>query len=314
MVTYPSTHGVYEEGIRELCNIVHAHGGQVYMDGANLQAQVGYCSPADIGADVCHLNLHKTFCIPHGGGGPGMGPIGVAKHLTPFLPGHSVVDCSKDQKKAIGAVSGAPWSSASILPIPWMYIRMMGTSGLEQATAMSIANANYMAKRLEGEYSILYRGTQGFCAHEFIIDLRPLKKSAGITGEDVAKRLMDFSFHAPTMSFPVPDTLMVEPTESEPLSELDRLCDALIQIRSEIRDIEQGKIKVEDSPLRHAPHTVDVVTADEWKRAYPRSQASVIPNKTFWPYVGRVDNVYGDKNPVCICPSVEEMAQMQGSF
>jgi glycine dehydrogenase len=322
MVTYPSTHGVFEQEIREICQIVHDNGGLVYMDGANLQAQVGYCSPGDIGADVCHLNLHKTFCIPHGGGGPGLGPIAVNEKLAPFLPQHS--DDSEDirsmHKDAVGAVSGAKFSSASIATIPWMYIRMMGVDGIRNATAMSIANANYLRKRLCNDFEVLYTGESGFCAHEFIIDMRGLKKKHGITAEDLAKRLMDYGFHAPTMSFPVADTLMVEPTESEPLSELDRLCDAMLSIREEIREIEEGKVDIESSVLRNAPHTIDMVSGDEWGRAYSREKASCIgffaergQSKLSWPTVGRADNAYGDmpKNHVlvCPCPTVEELAE-----
>jgi len=304
MVTYPSTHGVFEEGIREICAIVHAAGGQVYMDGANMNAQVGLTRPGDIGADVCHLNLHKTFCIPHGGGGPGMGPIGVAAHLVPFLPGHPV-----EGGGGVGAVSAAPHGSASILPISWVYIALMGPDGLAKATSVAILNANYMAQRLEGHYPVLYTGTRGRVAHEFILDARPLKKSAGVEVDDIAKRLMDFGFHAPTMSFPVPGTLMIEPTESESKEELDRFCDALIAIRGEIRAIEEGRLKVEDSPLRHAPHTAAAVTAAEWTRPYSREQAAFpapwVRDSKFWPAVARIDNTYGDRNLVCTCPPME---------
>jgi glycine dehydrogenase len=304
MVTYPSTHGVFEEGIREICAIVHAAGGQVYMDGANMNAQVGLTRPGDIGADVCHLNLHKTFCIPHGGGGPGMGPIGVAAHLVPFLPGHPIAGGG-----GVGAISAAPHGSASILPISWVYIALMGPEGLAKATSVAILNANYMAKRLEGHYPVLYTGTRGRVAHEFILDARPLKKTAGIEVDDIAKRLMDFGFHAPTMSFPVPGTLMIEPTESESKEELDRFCDALIAIRGEIRAIEEGRLKVEDSPLRHAPHTAAAVTAAEWTRPYSREQAAFpapwVRDAKFWPAVARIDNTYGDRNLVCTCPPME---------
>ncbi len=319
MVTYPSTYGVFEEHIREICEVVHQHGGQVYMDGANMNAQVGLCRPGDIGADVCHLNLHKTFCIPHGGGGPGMGPIGVAKHLAPFVPGHPVFKPSEvlaDSRHergvdnagtgGVGPVSAAPFGSASILPISWVYIALMGAAGLKRATEVAILNANYMANRLEGHYAILFRGKQGRVAHEFIVDLRPFDKSAGIKPDDVAKRLMDYGFHAPTMSWPVPGTLMIEPTESESQAELDRFCDAMIQIRAEIREIEEGRMSKSDNPLRNAPHTVGAVTASEWNHPYTREQAAFpaawVRNNKFWPHVGRIDNPYGDRNLVCTCP------------
>ncbi|HSM13919.1 MAG TPA: aminomethyl-transferring glycine dehydrogenase [Thermoanaerobaculia bacterium] len=310
MVTYPSTHGVFEEAIREICEIVHRHGGQVYLDGANMNAQVGLCRPGDYGADVCHLNLHKTFCIPHGGGGPGMGPIAVASHLAPFLPGHPLVPCGGEQ--GIGPVSAAPYGSALILAIPWMYIGLMGGDGLRRATELAILNANYVARRLDGHYEVLYRGARGRVAHEFIVDLRPFKAAAGIEAEDVAKRLMDFGFHAPTMSFPVPGTLMIEPTESESKAELDRFCEALIAIREEIRAIEQGRMDRKDNPLKHAPHTAEAVTADDWSRGYGREQAAYplpwVRERKFWPFVGRIDNVWGDRNLVCVCPPVEEYA------
>ncbi len=312
MITYPSTHGVFEEKIREICEIVHAHGGQVYMDGANLNAQVGLSRPGDFGADVCHINLHKTFCIPHGGGGPGMGPISVAKHLAPFLPMHPLAWSHRGSTKAIGPVSAAPYGSASILVIPWMYIAMMGGSGLTAATSTAILNANYMAQRLSGEFEILYKGARGRCAHEFILDCRPFKKSAGVEVEDIAKRLIDYGFHAPTMSFPVPGTLMIEPTESEPKSELDRFCDAMLSIREEIRRIEKGELDRADNPLKHAPHTAEVVTADEWKHAYRREEAAYPSPATkehkFWPPVSRVDNAYGDRNLVCTCEPLEAYA------
>jgi glycine dehydrogenase len=307
MVTYPSTHGVFEPGIRDICRIVHDHGGQVYLDGANMNAQVGLCRPGDYGADVCHLNLHKTFCIPHGGGGPGMGPICVAPHLAPFLPGHPVVPTGGAE--AIGPVSAAPWGSASILPISWVYIALMGGAGLTRATGMAILNANYMAARLREHYPVLYTGGHGRVAHEFILDLRPFKTTAGVEAEDVAKRLMDFSFHAPTMSFPVAGTLMIEPTESESKAELDRFCDAMIRIREEIRAIEQGTMDRQDNPLKNAPHTADDVTADAWDHPYGREQA-VFPapwvrERKFWPYVNRVDNPWGDRNLTCTCPPME---------
>jgi glycine dehydrogenase len=309
MVTYPSTHGVFEEKIREICDLVHRHGGQVYMDGANMNAQVGLCRPGDFGADVCHLNLHKTFCIPHGGGGPGMGPIAVAPHLAPFLPGHPVVATGGDE--AIGPVSAAPWGSASILTISWIYIALMGNAGLARASEVAILNANYMAARLAPHYRVLFSGERGRVAHEFIIDLRPWK-SAGVEAEDVAKRLMDYSFHAPTMSFPVAGTLMVEPTESESKAELDRFCDAMIRIREEIRAIEQGKMDRQSNPLKNAPHTADDITEDAWDRPYGREQA-VFPapwvrERKFWPYVNRVDNPWGDRNLMCICPPMESYA------
>ncbi|TAJ16965.1 MAG: glycine dehydrogenase (aminomethyl-transferring) [Planctomycetota bacterium] len=310
MVTYPSTHGVFEEAIQEICSIVHQHGGQVYMDGANMNAQVGLCRPGDIGADVCHLNLHKTFCIPHGGGGPGMGPIGVAAHLAPFLPGHPLVKTGGAQ--AIGPISAAPWGSASILPISYAYIAMMGADGLRRATEVAILNANYMAERLAPHFPILYRGKQGRVAHEFILDLRPFEHSCGVTGEDVAKRLMDYGFHSPTMSFPVAGTLMIEPTESEPKAELDRLCDALIAIRGEIRAIEEGRLDAKDNPLKHAPHTADVVIGDAWTRAYSRELAAYPAPWTrehkHWPTASRIDNGWGDRNLVCTCPPIESYA------
>ncbi|MBD2083188.1 aminomethyl-transferring glycine dehydrogenase [Leptolyngbya sp. FACHB-17] len=302
MVTYPSTHGVFEEGIREICTIVHENGGQVYMDGANMNAQVGLCRPGDFGADVCHLNLHKTFCIPHGGGGPGVGPIGVASHLVPFLPNHSIVPTSTDQ--GIGAVSAAPWGSASILPISWMYIAMMGGRGLTEATEIAILNANYIAKRLEGHYPVLYKGKNGLVAHECILDLREFKKSAEIEVDDIAKRLIDYGFHPPTVSWPVAGTVMVEPTESESQAELDRLCDAMIAIREEIREIETGKVDRANNLLKNAPHTVADLTAD-WDRPYSRAEA-IFPTawtraNKFYPAVGRIDNAYGDRNLVCSC-------------
>jgi glycine dehydrogenase len=311
MVTYPSTHGVFEESIREICEIVHRRGGQVYMDGANMNAQVGLCRPADIGADVCHLNLHKTFCIPHGGGGPGMGPIGVAAHLAPFLPGNPLIRTGGEH--GVGAVSSAPWGSASILTISWAYIELMGAAGLKRATEVAILNANYMAARLSKDFEVLYTGSHGRVAHEFILDLRPFEKSAGVVAEDVAKRLMDYGFHSPTMSFPVPGTLMIEPTESESRAELDRLCDALLSIRGEIRAIEEGRLDRADNPLKNAPHTADVVASDSWSHAYPRELAAFpapwTRDRKFWPFVGRVDNGYGDRNLVCTCPPIESYAE-----
>jgi glycine dehydrogenase len=317
MVTYPSTFGVFEEGIVEILDAVHEAGGQVYMDGANMNAQVGLTSPGLIGADVCHLNLHKTFCIPHGGGGPGVGSIGVAAHLAPFLPGHVVGQeasgdlCGSDLcvPKSNGAVAGAPFGSAAILPISWMYIKMNGTAGLKKATQYAILNANYMAARLSGAYDVLFVGKNGQCAHEFILDLRELKASTGVTEEDVAKRLQDYGFHSPTMSWPVGGTLMIEPTESEDLGELDRFCDAMLAIRSEIDDIGSGKMKVENSPLRNAPHTMDDIVNEKWDRPYSRETGAYpapwIRANKFWPTCGRVDNVYGDRNLVCTCPPLE---------
>jgi glycine dehydrogenase len=310
MITYPSTHGVFEQSVRQICETVHLHGGQVYLDGANLNAQVGLARPGDYGADVCHLNLHKTFCIPHGGGGPGMGPIAVAAHLAPFLPGHPARPDT--DARAIGPIAAAPWGSPSILTISYAYVRMMGGPGLADATAVAILNANYMAKRLEEHYEVLFRGPNGMVAHEFILDLRPFEASAGVTGEDVAKRLMDYGFHAPTMSFPVVGTLMIEPTESESKAELDRLCDALIAIRAEIRAIAEGRMSREDNPLKNAPHTVDTLASSTWTHPYSREQAAFPAPWTrehkFWPHVARIDNGYGDRNLVCTCPSVEELA------
>lgn len=307
MVTYPSTHGVFESNIKEVCQLIHQYGGLVYMDGANMNAQVGLCSPGDIGADVCHLNLHKTFCIPHGGGGPGMGPIGVVERLAPFLPTHPLVKCGGE--KSLGVIASAPYSSASILPITWMYINMMGPEGLKQATATAIMNANYMAARLKGHYDILYKGEHGFAAHEFIIDFRPLKEKTSITEEDVAKRLMDYNFHAPTMSWPVIGTLMVEPTESEPLSELDRFCDALISIRKEVAEVETGLVDKKVNVLKNAPHTAEMVISDNWKMPYSREKAAYplayLRKSKFWPSVGRLDNVFGDRNVVCSCPPLD---------
>jgi len=309
MITYPSTHGVFEENIKDLISLIHSHGGQVYMDGANMNAQVGLCSPGAMGADVCHLNLHKTFCIPHGGGGPGMGPIGVAQHLAPFIPSHPM-QLSFESQKAIGPVAATPFSSASILPISYMYIRMMGGDGLELATKTAILNANYMAARLSSHYKILFQGKNGRCAHEFIIDLREFKSSCGVTEEDIAKRLMDYNFHAPTMSWPVVGTLMVEPTESESLYELDRFCDAMIAIRGEIKAIESGKADATKNVLKGAPHTHDMLINDKWDRPYSREQAAYplayLKANKFWPTVGRLDNVFGDKNVVCTCPPLTD--------
>jgi glycine dehydrogenase len=310
MITYPSTHGVFEDGIREMCEIVHANGGQVYLDGANMNAQVGLCRPGDYGADVIHLNLHKTFCIPHGGGGPGMGPIAVAKQLAPYLPGHPSQE--NNLETAIGAVSAAAYGSPSILPISWMYIGLMGSHGLRRATQVAILNANYMAKRLGEHFEILYSGKNGRVAHEFILDFRPLKKSAGIEIDDVAKRLMDYGYHAPTMSFPVPGTLMVEPTESECKAELDRFCDALISIRSEIRAIEEGRMDREDNPLKFAPHSAIDISESAWPHSYDRMLAAFpapyLLEHKYWPPVSRIDNAFGDRNLMCTCPTVAEMA------
>jgi glycine dehydrogenase len=303
MITYPSTHGVFEAGIRDMCEIIHAQGGQIYMDGANMNAQVGLTSPGFIGADVCHLNLHKTFCIPHGGGGPGIGPIGVAEHLVDFLPGHGVINLGGENP--IGAVAAAPWGSASILTISWMYIAMMGGAGLTEATKYAILNANYISKRLEKYFPTLYRSGD-WVAHECILDLRAFKAT---TAEDVAKRLMDYSFHAPTLSWPVAGTLMVEPTESESKRELDRFCEAMIAIHAEMQAVEADPAGTRDNMLKNAPHTADVIAGDDWQRSYSRQQAA-FPAKSlleykFWPHVGRVDNVFGDRNPVCSCAGME---------
>ncbi|HET6993724.1 MAG TPA: glycine dehydrogenase (aminomethyl-transferring), partial [Chitinophagaceae bacterium] len=343
MITYPSTYGVYEETIKDITAIIHQHGGQVYMDGANMNAQVGLTAPGLIGADVCHLNLHKTFAIPHGGGGPGMGPICVKKHLAPFLPGHvsdasgrdvsgrlehSVNTPNSDKRPdasgaygaygasgAYGAVSAAPYGSASILLISYGYIRMLGNEGVKAATEYAILNANYMRARLQGQYDILYTNHNGQCAHEFIVDLRPFKKTAEIEAEDVAKRLIDYGFHAPTMSFPVPGTIMIEPTESEDKAELDRFCDALLGIREEIKAIEEGRSDKKDNPLKNSPHTQFVITADEWKHGYSRQQAAfplyyVTLNK-FWPSVARVNNTYGDRNLICSCEPIESYMEAE---
>ncbi|MGH7427949.1 MAG: aminomethyl-transferring glycine dehydrogenase, partial [Candidatus Methylomirabilaceae bacterium] len=311
MVTYPSTHGVFEPTIKEVCRIVHAHGGQVYMDGANLNAQVGVTRPADIGADVCHLNLHKTFCIPHGGGGPGMGPIAVAAHLAPFLPDHPVVPLG--HRQSCGTISAAPWGSAAILPISWAYISLMGQEGLVEATRVAILNANYIAKRLEGHYELLYAGNNGLIAHECILETRPFKASAGVDVEDIAKRIIDYGFHPPTVSFPVPGTLMVEPTESESREELDRFCDALIAIREEIREIETGAADRENNLLKNAPHPLADLLADTWDRPYARERAAFPSEATrvhkIWPTVSRIDGAYGDRNLMCVCPPLEAYAE-----
>ncbi|PPR82366.1 hypothetical protein GOBAR_AA38345 [Gossypium barbadense] len=321
MVTYPSTHGVYEEGIDEICRIIHDNGGQVYMDGANMNAQVGLTSPGFIGADVCHLNLHKTFCIPHGGGGPGMGPIGVKKHLAPFLPSHPVVSTggipATDKSHPLGTISAAPWGSALILPISYTYIAMMGSKGLTDASKIAILNANYMAKRLENYYPVLFRGVNGTVAHEFIVDLRGFKNTAGIEPEDVAKRLMDYGFHAPTMSWPVPGTLMIEPTESESKAELDRFCDALISIREEIAQIENGKADIHNNVLKGAPHPPSLLMGDAWTKPYTREYAafpaSWLRTAKFWPTTGRVDNVYGDRNLICTLLPVSQMVEEEAA-
>jgi glycine dehydrogenase len=332
MVTYPSTHGVFEPTIREICDIVHAHGGQVYMDGANLNAQVGLCRPGDYGADVCHLNLHKTFCIPHGGGGPGVGPIGVAKHLAPYLPREFILDpesgrilfgegqhgkhprngSGSDHRHGggkSGNISAAPYGSASILTITWMYIRMMGAKGLKRASEVAILNANYIAKRLDPYFPVLFKGKRGLVAHECIIDLRQWK-SAGIEVEDVAKRLMDYGFHAPTVSWPVAGTMMIEPTESEPKHELDRFCDAMMSIHAEIDAVAKGKMDRDNNMLKNAPHTARQIASENWDHPYTRKQAAFPASWTrehkFWPAVARIDNVYGDRNLFCSCPPVEE--------
>ncbi len=307
MITYPSTHGVFEEGISQICQIIHDHGGQIYMDGANMNAQVGLCRPADFGADVCHLNLHKTFCIPHGGGGPGMGPIGVKPHLAPFLPRTPLLS---NDENSIGLISSAYWGSASILPISWMYIRMMGADGLTKATSTAILNANYMAQRLGLYYRVLFTGQYNLVAHECVIDLRPLKKLAAIEVEDVAKRLMDYGFHAPTVSWPVPGTMMIEPTESESKTEMDRFCDAMISIYNEAKQIASGELDLVDNPLKNAPHTAQMLITEEWTHPYSREMAAYPPGVEYkyWPPVGRIDNAYGDRNLVCSCSPMEEYA------
>jgi len=308
MVTYPSTHGVFEEKITDICDLVHKHGGQVYMDGANLNALVGIAKPGNFGPDVCHINLHKTFCIPHGGGGPGMGPIACKKHLEIYLPSHPVIDCGPPS--GIGAISAAPWGSSSILSISWMYIKMMGSEGLKLATQNAILNANYIAHKLKDHFPILYKGKNGNVAHECIIDIRKIKSETGITEEDIAKRLIDFGFHAPTMSWPVPGTMMIEPTESESLSEINRFCNSLIKIKEEINKVKSGKFDKDDNPLKNAPHTHVELAANEWKHKYDRESAAypsaTLKSYKYWPPVARVDNVYGDKNLFCSCPSMDE--------
>jgi glycine dehydrogenase len=309
MITYPSTYGVFEESVKEICDIVHQHGGQVYMDGANMNAQVGFTSPGLIGADVCHLNLHKTFAIPHGGGGPGMGPICVKAHLAPYLPKHISDETGEDHN---GAVSAAAYGSASILLISYAYIRMLGWEGLQKATAHAILNANYMKALLEKDFDILYTGHEGTCAHEFIVDLRPFKSTAGVEAEDVAKRLMDYGFHAPTMSFPVPGTIMIEPTESEDKGELDRFCDALLSIRSEIAAIENGEADKANNALKNAPHTQFTVISSDWNKPYTREQAAFpleyVKQNKFWPSVARINNTFGDRNLICTCEPVSSYA------
>jgi glycine dehydrogenase len=320
MITYPSTYGIFEEEIKLICDIVHQHGGQVYMDGANMNAQSGLTSPAAIGADVCHLNLHKTFSIPHGGGGPGMGPICVKKHLAAYLPSHSCQETSIENIHDSGftphdAVSAAPYGSASILLISYAYIRMLGAAGVKKATEYAILNANYMKARLEKDFDILFTGHSGTCAHEFIVDLRPFKNSAGIEAEDVAKRLMDYGFHAPTLSFPVPGTIMIEPTESEDKGELDRFCDALLSIREEIREIEEGRADKKDNPLKNSPHTQLTICSDQWTRSYSREKAAFpleyVKQNKFWPSVARVNNTVGDRNLICVCEPTSSYAEQE---
>jgi glycine dehydrogenase len=310
MVTYPSTHGAYEDGITELCDIVHEHGGQVYVDGANLNALLGHAKPGSFGGDVSHLNLHKTFCIPHGGGGPGVGPVAVREHLAPYLPSHPMHP-DPDRREGIGPVSAAPYGSAGILPISWTYVKMMGAVGLSRATAVAVLSANYIAHRLREHFPVLYTGHNGLVAHECILDLRALTKASGVSVEDVAKRLIDYGFHAPTMSFPVTGTLMVEPTESEDLTEIDRFCEAMIAIKTEADRVAAGEWGVEDSPLRRAPHTTRAL-AEEWDRAYDRSTGAFPtgpdPDK-YWPPVARIDQAYGDRNLVCSCPAPEAFAE-----
>ena len=312
MITYPSTHGVFEEKITDICKLIHEHGGQVYMDGANLNALVGIARPGNFGPDVCHINLHKTFCVPHGGGGPGMGPIACKRHLEIYLPSHTVIkDCGP--ASGIGAISAAPWGSSSILPISWMYIKMMGSEGLKLATQIAILNANYIANKLKDHFPILYKGSKGNVAHECIIDIRTIKKETGVTEVDIAKRLIDFGFHAPTMSWPVPGTMMIEPTESESLKEMDTFCETLIKIKSEIEEIKNGKFDKIDNPIKNAPHTDLELASNEWKHKYSREEAAYpskfLRSNKFWPPVSRVDNVYGDKNLFCSCPSMDEFKE-----
>ena len=313
MITYPSTHGVFEESVRQVCEIIHERGGQVYIDGANLNALLGLAKPGEFGGDVSHLNLHKTFAIPHGGGGPGVGPIGVKAHLEPFLPGHPLVSDQDGFRDGIGAVSAAPWGSAGILPISWSYIALMGGAGLEKATEVAILSANYIAAKLADYYPVLYTGANGLVAHECILDLREIKNETGVSADDYAKRLIDYGFHAPTMSFPVPGTLMVEPTESESLAELDRFIEAMIAIKGEVGDIAAGRMPLEDSPLHNAPHTADDVVVDGWNHAYGRELAAFpvagLRVDKYWPPVGRIDGAYGDRNVVCACPPMEVYQQ-----
>tara|TARA_B100001769_G_C22063579_1_gene572191 strand:- start:348 stop:1394 length:1047 start_codon:yes stop_codon:yes gene_type:complete len=312
MITYPSTHGVYEEAVSDICDIVHEHGGQVYLDGANLNALVGIAQPGKFGADVSHLNLHKTFCIPHGGGGPGVGPVAVAQHLSAYLPSHPLAP-EMQSTEGVGSVSGAPWGSAGILPISWAYIAMMGADGLTHATKTAILSANYVAKRLSDDYDILFTGKNGYIAHECIIDIRPINATCGVSADDIAKRLMDYGFHAPTMSFPVPGTLMIEPTESESLLEVDKFCDAMIAIKQEINQIVDGTYEYEDSMLHNAPHTAESVISSHWDHLYSREEAVYpllsVKSEKYWPPVARIDGAYGDKNLVCSCPSIEEFAE-----
>jgi glycine dehydrogenase len=307
MVTYPSTHGAYEDGITQLCDIVHSHGGQVYVDGANLNALLGHAKPGEFGGDVSHLNLHKTFCIPHGGGGPGVGPVAVRAHLAPFLPNHPL-RAEAGPETGVGPIAEAPWGSAGILPISWAYVRLMGGEGLKRATQVAVLSANYIAKRLEPHYPVLYTGPGGLVAHECIIDLRPLTKATGVSVDDVAKRLIDYGFHAPTMSFPVAGTLMIEPTESEDLGELDRFCEAMIAIRAEIEKVGSGEWPADDNPLRNAPHTAAAL-GDEWEHAYTREEAvfpaGVSAADKYWPPVRRIDQAFGDRNLVCSCPPLD---------
>jgi len=313
MITYPSTHGVFEAGVQELCEIIHQHGGQVYIDGANMNALVGTAAPGHFGGDVSHLNLHKTFCIPHGGGGPGVGPVAVRSHLAKFLPcSYTAGTASKWNDLDWMRISAAPFGSASILPISWMYVAMMGAAGLTKATEIAIVSANYVAKKLENFYPVLYKGNKGLVAHECILDLRPQQKESGISNEDVAKRLMDFGFHAPTMSFPVPGTLMIEPTESESKFELDRFIEAMVAIAEEIRKVTNGSFDKENNPLKNAPHTAEVILANEWNRPYTREEAAYpvgrLRKNKYWPPVGRADNVYGDRNLFCTCVPISEYA------